>query len=166
MGRLLRHPPLPINATRWSNYPPGMSRDQAALALASCLGAAVVLLTLGLYIQAIRTGTGLNDTGLALLLLVQGALTGIVAGYLAQAPTDTSRSFVGAILALTLGATAVIVTGFIVWDAIFSSTPALSANTAKVLAAMFGGIIGALLGYLGISGSSRPPKRDDPTDIS
>jgi hypothetical protein len=64
--------------------------------------------------------------------------------------TDT-RSTVGAVLAGTLGAVAVIVAGAVLWDSIWSATPALSANTAKILAALLGGIIGALLGYLGIS---------------
>ena len=150
-----------------------MTRERVAAVLASCLAGAVVLLTVGVYVQAWRTESGLNDTALALLLLIEGALSGIVGGYLSQSAREHGRTVVGAILAGTLGATLVVVGAFVLADAVWSSAPAISANTAKVLAALFGGTIGALMGYMGIARASerkpptmttQTPEPDEPRD--
>lgn len=135
-----------------------MTRNRAALVLAVCLALAVLTLTAALFIDALRSGHGLNDTGLALLLLVEGSLTGVVGGFLSQTNTVHGMTPVGAVLTITLGATAVLVTGFVLFDSLASATPAISANTSKVLAAMLGGIIGALLGFMGLA---RPKDADE-----
>jgi hypothetical protein len=126
-------------------------RDLAALILAAAFGVAVVGVVLGVYIPAVRfSGPGLSTAGLDVLLTIVGALIGAVGAALSH-ELHGARARVGVILAATLAAVVLVVAGFVLWDATQSSTPAISSNTGKVLATTIGGMLGALLGYLGLA---------------
>jgi hypothetical protein len=138
-------------------------KNLAATILAGCFAVAFLGIVLGVYIPAVRfAGPGLSNSGLELLSGVIGALIGAVGVALPRELTGT-RAIVALILACTLGGVALIVTGFVVYDSAYSSGPAISQNTGKILATLLGGILGALLGYLGLAlpVDGEEPPRDD-----
>lgn len=136
------------------------TRDRAALVLAVSLGLAVVLVVVALYVPVVRfEGPGLSDAGLELLLGIVGALIAAVGATFSR-EVGGARALIALVLAATLGAVALVVVSFAIYDAVWSPTPGIGPNTAKVLSTLFGGMVGALLGYLGVRGAEHEREHD------
>jgi len=77
------------------------------------------------------------------------------------------RDWVAIVLAFGLVLAINLVTGAVLYDAIFSKGPGLSDNATQVLTTAFGGIIGVLgsfIGYRAGQAAAAPPDDTSPSD--